>query len=113
VKEAHGSFRHCRTELQSEPNFRYYDPIALGGDDMPFSQMPGIADPDELKSLELVFEEACSRSHIARSSVEAERMALRIMILFQSGVEDPGRLLEATVQVPDPNEDQAQHLRCG
>jgi hypothetical protein len=80
---------------------------------MPFSRMPGIVDPDELKVLESVFKDACRISKITRDSAEAERVALRIMILFQSGVDDRGQLLEAAIKLPDADEDKADYLRCG
>ena len=68
---------------------------------MPFSRTPGIAEPDELKVLESVFEEACRTSKIPRDSADAENMALKIMLLFQSGVDDRDQLLEAAIVLPD------------
>lgn len=38
-------------------------------------------------------------------------MALKIMLLFQSGVDDRGQLLEAAIALPDADEVQAD-LRC-
>jgi hypothetical protein len=78
---------------------------------MPFSRTPGIANPDEFKALESVFEEACRTSKISRGSAGAENMALKIMLLFQSGVDDPGQLLEVAIVLPDADEVQAD-LRC-
>jgi hypothetical protein len=71
----------------------------------------GVVYPDELNTLESVFEEACRTSKITRDSADAENMALKIMLLFQSGVDDRGRLLEAAITVPDVDEVQAD-LRC-
>jgi hypothetical protein len=68
---------------------------------MPFSGTPGVLEPDELKSLESVFEEACRATNITRDSVEAERVALKIMLMFQSGVDDHGQLLEAAIKLPE------------
>jgi hypothetical protein len=72
---------------------------------MPVSRTPGIADPDELKALESVFEEACRTSKITRDSAKAERVALKIMLLFQCGVDARDQLLEAAIKLPDA-EDQ-------
>jgi hypothetical protein len=79
---------------------------------MPFSRTPGIAEPDELKILESVFEEACRTSKIPRESDEAERIALKIMLLFQSGIDERNQLLEAAIKVPDA-QDQENNLRYG
>jgi hypothetical protein len=57
--------------------------------------------------LESVVEEACRTSKIARDSADAENMALKIMLLFQSGVDDRGQLLEAAIALPDADEVQA------
>jgi hypothetical protein len=76
---------------------------------MPFSRTPGIADPDELKALESVFDKACRTSKITRGSADAENIALKIMLLFQSGVDDPGQLLEAAIVLPDADEVQADY----
>jgi hypothetical protein len=77
---------------------------------MPFNRTPGIADPDELKVLESVFEEACRTSKIHRGSADAERVALKIMLLFQCGVDERDQFLEAAIKFPDAD-DQAD-LRC-
>jgi hypothetical protein len=78
---------------------------------MPFSRIPGIAEPDELRALESVFEEACRTSKITRGSADAESLALKIMLLFQSGVEDGDRLLEAVITLPDADADHGpDHL---
>jgi hypothetical protein len=79
---------------------------------MPFSRTPGIAGPDELKALESVFEEACRTWKITRDSAEAEHIALKIMLLFQSGVDVHGRSLEAAIKLPD-DEDQDDRLQYG
>ncbi|WP_353646681.1 hypothetical protein [Mesorhizobium sp. WSM2239] len=78
---------------------------------MPYTGTQGIVYPDELRTLESVFEEACRTSKITRGSADAENMALKIMLLFQSGVDDRGRLLEAAITVPDADEDKTD-LRC-
>jgi hypothetical protein len=77
---------------------------------MPFNRTPGIADPDELKALESVFEEACRTSKINRGSADAERVALKIMLLFQSGIDDRGRLLEAAIKLPDTDDQDGLRL---
>jgi hypothetical protein len=55
--------------------------------------------------------EACRTSKITRGSEDAENMALKIMLLFQSGVDDRDQLLEAAIMLPDADEVQAD-LRC-
>jgi hypothetical protein len=55
--------------------------------------------------------EACRISKITRGSEGAENMALKIMLLFQSGVDDRDQLLEAAIMLPDADEVQAD-LRC-
>jgi hypothetical protein len=81
---------------------------------MPFSRMPGIADPEELEALQSVFEEACRLSHVGRGSSQANVVALKIMLLHQSGVEDRKQLLEAAIKLSDTDKDQDQgDLRCG
>jgi hypothetical protein len=62
---------------------------------MPFSGTAGVLHPDELRTLESVFEEICQLSKITRGSAEAENLALKLMLLHQSGVNDRGQLLEA------------------
>jgi hypothetical protein len=61
----------------------------------------GIVYPDELDTLESVFEEACRTSKINRGSADAERIALKIM-LFQSGMDERDQLLEAAINCPSP-----------
>jgi hypothetical protein len=61
----------------------------------------GVVYPDELKALDSVFEEACRTSKITRNSADAERVALKIMLLFQSGVDGRDQLLEAAIKMPD------------
>ena len=79
---------------------------------MPHTEANGVMYPDELGALESVFEEACRTSKITRDSAKAERMALKIMLLYQSGVEDCGQLLEAAIKLPDADEDQ-DYLKYG
>lgn len=79
---------------------------------MPNTGAHGIIYPDELLALEAVFADACRKSKIPRGSPEAERLALKLMLLFQGGVDDWGRLLEAAIKLPDPDEDQTDDLRC-
>ena len=80
---------------------------------MPYTETHGIIQPDELKALGSVFEEACRASNISRDSTDAENMALKIMLMFQSGVDDQSQLLEAAITLPDPGVDQGQvDLRC-
>jgi hypothetical protein len=72
----------------------------------------GVVYPDELDTLESVFEEACRASKINRGSADAESMALKIMLLFQSGVDERDQLLEAAIKSPD-TEDQHDDLKYG
>jgi hypothetical protein len=72
----------------------------------------GVVYPDELKALESVFEEACRTSKITRGSAGAESMALKIMLLFQSGVDERDQLLGAAIKLPDA-EDHHGLLKCG
>jgi hypothetical protein len=65
----------------------------------------GVLGPYELRALGSVFEEACHAANITRNSEEAERMALKIMLMFQSGVDDHGQLLEAAIKLPDLHEE--------
>lgn len=67
---------------------------------MPFSGTAGVLDPDELGTLESVFEEICQLSKIARGSAEAENLALKLMLLHQSGVNDRGQLMLAVSASP-------------
>jgi hypothetical protein len=78
---------------------------------MPHTGTSGIVYPDDLRTLEFVFEEACRTSKITRDSADVENMALKIMLLFQSGMNDRGQLLEAAITLPDAVEVQAD-LRC-
>ena len=80
---------------------------------MPFSRTPGIAEPDELKVLESVFEEACRTSKITRDSAEAERMALKIMLVYQSGLEDRGQRRASHWNVLDRDREGFGHRRGG
>ena len=57
----------------------------------------GVVYPDELDTLESVFGEACHTSKINRGSADAERIALKIMLLFQSGMAERDQLLEAAI----------------
>jgi hypothetical protein len=66
----------------------------------------GVVYPDELRILESVFEKACRTSKITRDSAEAERIALKIMLLFC------GQLLEAAIKLPNADEDQDENLKC-
>jgi hypothetical protein len=72
----------------------------------------GVVYPDELRILESVFEKACRTSKITRDSAEAERIALKIMLLFQGGIDDCGQLLEAAIKLPNADEDQDENLKC-
>jgi hypothetical protein len=78
---------------------------------MPHTGTQGIVYPDELRILESVFEDVCRTSKITRDSADAENMALKIMLLFQSGVDDRGQLLEAAITLADADEIQAD-LPC-
>jgi hypothetical protein len=80
---------------------------------MPHTETHGVVYPDELGALKAVFEDACRKAKITRGSPEAERLALKVMLLFQGGVDDWGRLLEAAIKLPDADERQEDHLRCG
>jgi hypothetical protein len=63
--------------------------------------------------LKAVFEDACRKSNITQGSPEADRLALKIMLLFQGGVDDYGKLLEAAIKLPDPDNDQSPNdLQC-
>jgi len=79
---------------------------------MPHTETHGVIYPDELGCLETVFEEACRTLKITRGTPEAERIGLKIMLLFQSGIDDYGRLLEAAIELPDAGDGQ-DDLRCG
>jgi hypothetical protein len=69
----------------------------------------GVVYPDELKALDSVFEEACRTSKITRDSADAKRMALKIMLLYQSGVDGRDKLLEAAIK----NQDARRRLTIG
>lgn len=46
----------------------------------------GIAYPEDLKFLSIMFDEACHRHRISKKSAEGEELAHRLMILFGLGV---------------------------
>lgn len=73
---------------------------------MPQDGAHGVIYPQELKSLEAIFADACRASRIAPGSAEAEDMALKVMLLFQSGIDDHSQLLEAAIKLPDDFADQ-------
>lgn len=63
--------------------------------------------PDELKTLESVFAEVCCVLKISRQSADAENLALKIMLMHESGMDDRSQLLGAVIKQPDPVEDHA------
>ncbi|WP_394887534.1 hypothetical protein ACG873_21780 [Mesorhizobium sp. AaZ16] len=87
-------------------------PKGKGQGQMPqFETKLGVWEPDELKVLEAVFEEACGLLQIDRHSPDAENIALKIMLMFQSGVDDRRQLLEAAITLPYADATQVD-LRC-
>ena len=52
----------------------------------------GIAYPEELKLLSIMFDEACRRHRISKHSPEGEELAHSLMILFGLGVSGAKRM---------------------
>jgi hypothetical protein len=74
---------------------------------MPLSGIEGVVGPDDFEVLEAVFSDACQALEVARNSPQAEQVALKIMILFQSGIEDRRLLVAAVLQSESQGTDQA------
>lgn len=70
--------------------------------------MPGVLDPDELKVVESVFEEACRRLDFSRGSTNAENLASKIMLLHESGLDDRDQLLAAAIKQSDADLEKDQ-----
>jgi hypothetical protein len=69
---------------------------------MQISGSPVVVYPEELRALESVLEEACVALSITPGSAEAAAMALKIMLLYEGGIDDSRKLLEAAIRLPDP-----------
>lgn len=52
----------------------------------------GIAYPEDLKFLSIMFDEACRRHRISKQSPEGEELAHSLMILFGLGIRDEDRM---------------------